>query len=65
MFIPSLNNDIGILVYYNLYFVEVASFDVLFLDNNKFISIPLKLSHSTISLNVNVWWLVFFTVKEE
>ena len=49
MLFPSFNNNVGILVYYILYLLEIVCFDFLFLKNFKLLPVLYELSHSSIT----------------
>ena len=65
MFFPAFNYNVGIIVDNNLYFLHVTSFNVLFLDKDKLVSISIKLCHAIVTFDMNVHRLVLFAIKEE
>ena len=48
-----------------LIFFHVFCFDIVFLDENKLLSIPVKLCHAVITLDMDVNRLMLFAIKEE
>ncbi len=65
MFFPTLYYNIGIIVDDSLNFLHVTSLNVLFLDKDKLVTIPIKLCHAVVAFNMNVHRLVLPAVKEE
>ena len=65
MFFPTLYYNIGIIVDNSLDFFHVTSFNVLFLDKDKLVAIPIKFCHSVVTFDMNVHGLMFFAIKEE
>ena len=65
MFFPTFYYNIGIIVDNSLDFLHVTSFNVLFIDKDKLVTIPIKLCHAVITFNMNVHGLVFSAIKEK
>ena len=65
MFIPATDDNVGILINGGLDFFHIICFNVMFLGENKPLSIPIKLCHAVIALDMNMDWVMFFAVKEE
>ena len=55
MFVPTFDDDIGILVYYGLDFAEIVCFYSLLLSKNKLCAVPFELSHTAITLYDQIW----------
>jgi len=65
VFVPSFYDNVCIIVYHFLYFLEVICFDALPLCKYEFSSIPFEFSNSVITFHMNVNWLMFSAIKEE
>jgi hypothetical protein len=65
MFIPTFDDNIGILIDYSLDLAKIARFDTLFLRKDELYTIPLELSYSAVALYVDMKWLVFLAVEKE
>ena len=65
MLLPTLDNQVGILVNDRLNLLQVVSLYVLLNKQYKLASVPDILSHTTVPFNVNVDRLMLLTVKEE
>ncbi len=65
MFIPAGDDDVSILIDNSFDFFHVSCFDIVFLDENKLLSIPVKLCHAVITLDMDVNRLMLFVIKEE
>ncbi len=65
MFIPTFDDDVGILMNDSIDFFHITSFDIMFFNKNKLLTIPVKLCHAVITLDMNVDWFVLFAVEEK
>ncbi len=65
MFFPPIDDNVSILVNHLLYLLIVIRFDTLLFEQFELSTIPDKFGHATITLNMYVKRLMFFTVKEE
>ena len=65
MFIPATDDNVDILINSGFDFLHIISFDIMFLVENKMFSVPIKLCHATITLDMDMDWLMFFAIKEE
>ena len=65
MFVPATDDNVGILFNDCTDFLHITSFDIMFFNKDKLFSIPVKLSHAVITLDMNMDWLMLFAIKEE
>ncbi len=65
MFIPTTDDNVCILINGKFDFFHITCLDVVLIDKNKLLSIPVKLCHAVISLDMNMDGFMFFAVKEE
>ena len=65
MLLPTLDNQVGILIDDRLNFLQVICLYLLLYKQCELTSVPYELSHATVPFNVNVDRLMLLTVKEE
>ena len=65
MFVPTTNDNVGIFINGKFYFFHITCFDVMFLHENKLFTVPVKLCHTVITLDMNMDRLMLFAVKKE
>ena len=65
MLLPTLDNQVGILIDDRLNFLQVICLYLLLYKQYELTSVPYELSHATVPFNVNVDRLMLLTVKEE
>ena len=65
MLLPTLDNQVGILIDDRLNLLQVICLYLLLYKQCELTSVPYELSHATIPFNVNVDRLMLLTVKEE
>ena len=65
MLLPTLDNQVGILIDDRLNLLQVICLYLLLYKQRELTSVPYELSHATVPFNVNVDRLMLLTVKEE
>ena len=65
MLLPTLDNQVGILIDDRLNLLQVICLYLLLYKQCELTSVPYELSHATVPFNVNVDRLMLLTVKEE
>ena len=65
MLLPTLDNQVGILIDDRLNLLQVICHYLLLYKQCELTSVPYELSHATVPFNVNVDRLMLLTVKEE
>lgn len=65
MFIPTADDDISILINSKFDFLHVTCLDVVLLNKDKLLTVPVKFCHAAITLDMDMNRLMLFAVKEE
>ena len=65
MFIPATDDNVGIFINNKFDFLHITCFDVMLFNEDELLSIPVKLCHASITLDMNMDGLMLFAIKEE
>lgn len=64
MFIPTADDDISILINSKFDFLHVTCLDVVLLNKDKLLTVPVKFCHAGITLDMDMNRLMLFAVKK-